>query len=62
MLQTITSSQPKFICIDAVDEFGGAQRLRILDCLKQVLEKSPTTRKYMTGRPHIRAEIENRLA
>ena len=62
MLQAITSSQPTFICIDALDECTGVQRFRVLDSLKQVLEKSPTTRIFMTGRPHIRAEIEKRLA
>ena len=62
MLQTITSPQPTFICIDALDECVGVQRFRVLDCLKQVLEKSPATRIFMTGRPHIRAEIEKRLA
>jgi len=62
MLQAITSSQPTFICIDALDECVGAQRFRVLDSLKRVLEKSPTTRIFMTGRPHIRAEIETCLA
>jgi len=62
MLQAITSSQPTFICIDALDECVGVQRFRVLDSLNQVLEKSPTTRIFMTGRPHIRAEIEKRLA
>ena len=62
MLQVITSSQPTYICIDALDECVGVQRLRMLDCLRQVLEKSPTTRIFMTGRPHIRAEVEKRLA
>jgi len=62
MLQAITSSQPTFICIDALDECVGVQRFRVLDSLKQVLEKSPTARIFMTGRPHIRAEIEKRLS
>jgi len=62
MLQAITSLQPTFICIDALDECVGVQRLRVLDSLKQVLEKSPTTRIFMAGRPHIRAEIEKHLA
>jgi len=62
MLQAITSSQPTFICIDALDECVGVQRFRILNSLKQVLEKSPSTRVFITGRPHIRPEIEKRLA
>ena len=62
MLQVITSSQPTVMCIDALDECAGEQRVKLLDSLKQILEKSPGTRIFMTGRPHIRAEIEQRLA
>ena len=62
MLEAITSSQPTFICIDALDECVGVQRFRILNSLKQILEKSPGTRIFVTGRPHIRAEIEKHLA
>jgi len=62
MLQAITSSQPTVICIDALDECVGVQRFRILNSIKQVLEKSPSTRVFITGRPHIRPEIEKHLA
>ena len=62
MLQAITSSQPTFICIDALDECVGVQRVRVLDSLKAILEKSPTTRIFVTGRPHTQAEMEKRLA
>ena len=43
MLQAITSLQPTFICIDALDECAGVQRGRILSSLKQILERSPGT-------------------
>jgi len=62
MLQAITSSHPTFICIDALDECVGVQRFKVLDSLNQILEKSPGTRIFVTGRPHIRPEIEKRLA
>ena len=62
MLQFITSLQPTFICIDALDECVGVQRFKVLDSLKQILEKSRRTRIFVTGRPHILAEIEKRLA
>ena len=62
MLQRITSSQPTFMCIDALDECVGVQRVKVLDSLKQILERSPETRIFVTGRPHIRAEMEKRLA
>ena len=62
MLQVITSSLHVFICIDALDECAVAHRVKILNSLHQILEKSPRTRIFITGRPHIRAEIEKRLA
>ena len=62
MLQTVTSELPTFVCIDALDEFAAAHRVTLLDSLKQILEKSPRTRIFIIGRPHIRAEIEKRLA
>jgi len=61
MLQTITSSQPTFFCINALDECVGVQRVKVLDSVKQILESSPETRIFVTGRPHIRAEMEKRL-
>ena len=61
MLQIITSSRPTFICIDGLDECAGIQMSRLLESLKQILEKSPSTRIFMTGRHHIRAKIEEHL-
>jgi len=61
MLQFITSSQRTYLCLDALDECTTAQRFRLFDALKQILEKSPGARVFVTGRPHIRAEIETRL-
>ena len=61
MLQLVTSYQPTFMCLDALDECSRVERTRLLDSLKQILEKSPRTRIFTTGRPYIRAEIEKRL-
>ena len=61
LLQLITSSQRTFICIDALDECTGAQRAKLIDSLSQILAKSPGTRIFVTGRPHIRAETERRF-
>ena len=62
MLQLITSSQPIFMVIDALDECTAVQRYRLFDSLKEILEKSTGARIFVTGRPHIRVEIETRLA
>ena len=61
MLQTVTFSLPTFVCIDALDECAVVHRVKLLDSLKQILEKSPHTRIFIIGRSHIRDEIEKRL-
>jgi len=61
MLQTVTSLRPTFICIDALDECVERHRPEVLGSLRQILEKSPTTRIFLTGRRHIRGEIERCL-
>ena len=61
MLQTVTSFQPTFICVDALDECVERHRPEVLDSLRQILEKSANTRIFLTGRRHIRGEIERCL-
>ena len=61
MLQLITSSQDTVMCIDALDECTAVQRNKIFDSLGQILDKSPRTRIFLTGRSHIRAEVEKGL-
>jgi len=62
MLQLTTSSLPTFMVIDALDECTAAQRFPLFDSLKEILKKSPGTRIFVTGRPHIRWDIERCLA
>ena len=62
MLQLVTSSLRTFVCIDALDECAAVHRVKLLDSLKQILEKSPHTRIFIIGRPHVRTEVEKRLA
>ena len=62
VLQLITSSQRTFMVIDALDECTAVQRYRLFDSLKEILEQSPGARIFVTGRPHVCAEIKSRLA
>ena len=62
MLQTTSSKKRTFICIDALDECTAGNWVKLLDSLNQVLQKSPGARIFVTGRPHIRPEIERCLA
>jgi len=61
-LQAVTSSLRTFVCIDALDECASVHRVKLLNSLQQILKKSPSMRVFIIGRPHIRAEIEKRLA
>jgi len=62
MLQDISSSRCTFICIDALDECVAEDRAKLLDSLKQILQKSLGTRIFLAGRLHIRDEVEKHLA
>ena len=62
MLQSTAGEKPTFICIDALDECAAKYRIKLLDSLNQILQRSPGTRVFVTGRPHIRAEVGNRLS
>jgi len=61
VLLGVTFLQPTFICVDALDECVEEHRLEVLDSLRQILEMSPWTRIFLTGRPHIRGEIDRHL-
>jgi len=61
MLQTVTSLRPTFICVDALDECVEKHRPEVLGSLRQILEKSPNTRIFITGRHHILSETEKHL-
>ena len=62
MLQSTTSDKRTFICIDALDECAAENRIKLLNSLNKILQKSPDTRIFVTGRPHISDEIGKRLS
>jgi len=59
--QVLSRFRETFICIDALDELLLEQRAELLRLLKQVLQKSPTTRLLLTGRPQICNELPKNL-
>ena len=61
MFYTITATKRTFICVDALDECVPEHRREVLESLGQILQGSPDTRIFMTGRPHVRSEIEREL-
>ena len=55
---TIATLPQVFICIDALDECLPKYLLELLGSLKDILREVPRTRIFVTGRPHIEAEIK----
>jgi len=61
MLQSITATKRTFICVDALDECVPENLTVVLESLAQILQGSPGTRIFITGRPHVRSEVERTM-
>ena len=61
MLQTTSTGKRVFICIDALDECATEHIMKVLNSLGQLLHRSPGTRIFVTGRPHILPQIRAQL-
>jgi len=61
LLQNVTSLRPTFICVDAMDECVEKHRHEVLASLQQIIGESPNTRIFLTGRRHIRGEVDRHL-
>ena len=59
MLRTAIASLPQvFICVDALDEFLPKCLPELLESLRDIVRGSPSARIFLTGRPHIREDIQ----
>jgi len=56
--KTIVSVPEVFICIDGLDECLPKNRLELLESLQDIVRASHTVRIFLSGRPHIRDEVE----
>ena len=57
LIKSISSLQRGFICIDALDEFPIKHRPELWDSLQYIVRECPKIRLFVTGRPHIREEV-----
>jgi len=57
MLGSFSSTQPTFLCLDALDECAALDRAKVLLSLKDIIKISPTTRVFLTGRPYVGDEV-----
>jgi len=60
--QAVATLPPVFICVDALDECLPKHLLELLVSLKDILQESPRTRIFFTGRPQVQAEITRHFA
>jgi len=59
MLRTAIASLPQvFICVDALDECLPRCLPELLESLRDIVRESPSTRVFLTGRPHVREDIQ----
>ena len=61
MLKATIASLPKVficICIDALDECLPKYLPELLESLRDIVQESPSTRIFLTGRPHVRDDIQ----
>ena len=61
MFQEVAATRRTFICVDALDECVPEHRMVVLQSIGQILQASANTRLLMTGRPHVRSEVEREL-
>ena len=63
MLKTAIAPLPKvFICVDALDECLPECLPELLKCLGDIIRESPSARIFLTGRPHVRENIQRYFA
>ena len=59
MLKIAIAALPQvFICIDALDECLPKNLPELLKSLRDIVRESPTTRIFLTGRPHVADDIQ----
>jgi len=59
MLKIVIASLPRvFICLDALDECLPKYVPEILESLRDIVQESPRTRIFLTGRPHVREDVQ----
>jgi len=60
--QALTTLPRVFICIDALDECLHKHLLDLLVSLKDILQESPRTRIFFTGRPQVEVDVKRYFA
>ena len=60
-LKTVSSLERVYICVDPMDELLPQHRSEFLRALRQIIQEGQNARLFLTGRPHIRGELDRHL-
>jgi len=60
-VRAVSSIERVYICFDAMDELLPENRSELLRSLRQIVREAPNVRLFLTGRPHIRGELDKYL-
>ena len=58
LVESLSRLRRVFICIDALDELPAKHRPELWRSLQQIVHRCSNIRLFLTGRPHIRDEVE----
>ena len=58
LVKTVSSIERVYICFDAMDELLPGSRSELLRALREIIRDAPNIRLFLTGRPHIRGELD----
>ena len=58
LVKSLSHLRRAFICIDALDEFPAKRRPEFWESLQRIMRQCPKTRLFLTGRPHVRGEVQ----
>ena len=57
LVKSVSSIERVYICLDAMDELLPGNRSELLRALQEIIRDASNIRLFLTGRPHIRGEL-----
>ena len=58
LVKAVSSIDRVYICLDAMDELLPGNRSQLLRALREIIRDASNIRLFLTGRPHIRGELD----
>ena len=61
LVKAVSSIERVYICLDAMDELLPGNRSQLLRALREISRDASNIRLFLTGRPHIRGELDKHI-